>query len=309
MIAKRMRYGLIIALTSSLSVFAQVDTLITEYGTFHGIWQKVNPHRLVILIPGSGPVDADGNAGSMKGNSLKYTAEAIAAFGWSTLQTDKLNAHRSEASPISLDTLTYSLYEQLIADWLDYAKSIGFKEFVLLGHSQGSLTAARVARNRPEVIGVMSVCGAGEPIAEILKRQLAQQFPEPLMSKIATGLDSIARGYAPSSPHILVESYFSEANRHFLHSWMALDPCDAYTGLSIPVGIIYGENDVQVDTAQAIRLHECSHQSTLYRIEGMGHMLKKAPGVLAFAQSYYGRSDLPLHPDFILALTNFLEQL
>ena len=44
---------------------------------------------LVILIPGSGPTDRDGNNAMMKNNSLKYLAEALAEKKIATYRFDK----------------------------------------------------------------------------------------------------------------------------------------------------------------------------------------------------------------------------
>ncbi|NVK04909.1 MAG: alpha/beta fold hydrolase [Flavobacteriia bacterium] len=293
----------IAALLLSFPAFSQDVMVRTPYGNYRAAWHKVEGGHVAIIIPGSGMVDRNGNSGNVTGNSLLYLADSLNLHGISTLNTDKLNATPEQFTSDSI--LTFDAFVDLASRWVDVAVDSGYNHITIIGHSQGALTALLLG-NRPEVDKVISLCGAGNRIHDILYTQLTAQIPEQYHEGIASNFDSIRLGYAPKPAHFIMRSMVSEPNVSFIRSWDSYDPCEAIAALNGPVLIISGETDIQVAQSEAERLNECDPSAELVTIEGMGHMLKRAPSSRALATSYYGRADLPLHPELAGVIAQFI---
>ena len=63
---------------------------------------------IALIISGSGPTDRDGNNPSLKNNSLKLLAEALAENGIASLRYDKRGVGRSDAE--SMEELRFEHY-------------------------------------------------------------------------------------------------------------------------------------------------------------------------------------------------------
>ena len=119
--------------------------LNTSTGALKG--KMVTPNQesgypVVLIIPGSGLTDMDGNSAALPGknNSLRYLAEGLAGKGIASLRYDK----RGIASSASAGKDEYSMrFEDGIKDargWIDYlSKDKRISGIYVLGHSEGAL--------------------------------------------------------------------------------------------------------------------------------------------------------------------------
>lgn len=273
-------------------------------GEFGAYFQKGTNGHALLIIPGSGPIDRDGNTSFLKGNSLKYLGDSLQSKGYTVLRTDKLSAGNFPSS--LMPTVTYEWYVQLANEWLNVLVDSGYSKVSILGHSQGALTAFILGNRRPEITSVVSICGAGQSIDNILKLQLAAQFPPEQMQAIEEAIDEIARGGSPESPNPMLESMFTPAMFPFLKSWMDYDPCELISTLECPVLLISGQNDIQVSSSESARLARCNPNAISIEIQGMGHMLKLAPKSRLLANNYYGHPEIPVVADLPIQIDNFL---
>lgn len=148
--------------------------LNTSTGALKG--KMVTPNQesgypVVLIIPGSGPTDMDGNSAALPGknNSLKYLAEGLAGKGIASLRYDK----RGIASSASAGKDEYSMrFEDGIKDargWIDYlSRDKRISGIYVLGHSEGALVGMAASVDNPKVKGYISVAGAGRPAYEIV---------------------------------------------------------------------------------------------------------------------------------------------
>jgi hypothetical protein len=89
---------------------------------------------------------------------------------------------------------------------------------------------------------------------------------------------------------------------------MAIDPADEMGKFQNNSLIIQGTTDIQVALTDANALHAANPNSELAIIEGMNHIFKKAPEDRNLNKKTYNQPELPLHPDLILTLVNFLKK-
>jgi dipeptidyl aminopeptidase/acylaminoacyl peptidase len=76
--------------------------------------------------------------------------------------------------------------------------------------------------------------------------------------------------------------------------------------LRMPVLIVQGMTDIQVDAGQARALKAARPDAALVLIPGMNHVLKDVPADPQRQLASYGDLSLPLHPQLAPAIVGFL---
>ena len=90
------------------------------FGTITVPAKESNKYPVALIIAGSGPTDRDGNNMSMKNNSLKMLAEALAKEGIASLRYDKRGIGESRKSGKSELELRFDDYVNDAKGWIDY---------------------------------------------------------------------------------------------------------------------------------------------------------------------------------------------
>src|SRR5581483_6442935 len=160
-------------------------------GTLHGTLTLPDGDAAVpavLILPGSGPVDRNGNLPGMQNDSLKLLAEGLAAQGIASLRIDKRGIGASRNGAVDERTLRFETYVTDATVWLSLlqAQPRAARVF-LLGHSEGALVATLVAE-RAKVSGLVLMAGAGAPAAEIIARQLADSGAPPELQAASKGI-------------------------------------------------------------------------------------------------------------------------
>jgi fermentation-respiration switch protein FrsA (DUF1100 family) len=89
---------------------------------------------------------------------------------------------------------------------------------------------------------------------------------------------------------------------------MKYAPAKHLAALRMPVLIVQGTTDIQVGVEQAQALKAARPDATLAIIPGMNHVLKEVPADAPNPVASYGDPSLPLHPQLMPAVTDFLRK-
>jgi pimeloyl-ACP methyl ester carboxylesterase len=266
---------------------------------------------VVLIHPGSGPTDRDGNSPLLPGknNSLRLLAEGLAARGIATLRIDKRGIGESAGALTSEADLRL---ETLVADaaaWLNLLRrDPRFSRVVVLGHSEGSLIGA-LAAAEAGAEGYISVAGAARRGSDILRRQLASKLSGALAEENERILSALERGERVDAvPDPLLPLYRSSVQPYVI-SWFRYDPASVIRRLATPVMIVQGTTDLQVEPAEGAALHAARPDATYLRVEGMNHVLKLAGGTLQEQLPSYGDSALPVVPALVEGVAEFVHAL
>ncbi|HNN72629.1 MAG TPA: alpha/beta hydrolase, partial [Ferruginibacter sp.] len=79
---------------------------------------------------------------------------------------------------------------------------------------------------------------------------------------------------------------FRPSVQPYMISWFKYDPAIIIARLNIPVLILQGTNDLQINVADAERLHAANAKSELVILDGVNHVLKKVADMAENQRSY-----------------------
>lgn len=101
------------------------------------------PHPALLIHPGSGPTDRDGNSAALpcKNNSLRLLAEALAERGVATLRIDKRGVGESASALTSEADLRFDDYGEDAAAWLSVLEVDDRFDSVVAGGAPRGLTS------------------------------------------------------------------------------------------------------------------------------------------------------------------------
>jgi len=260
---------------------------------------------LAIIIQGSGPTDRNGNQTSLKNNSLKFLAEGLYNKNIASFRYDKR----------LVKLILEGKFKESDANFNDFiadAKAVTnyfindnrFSEIIIIGHSQGSLVGM-IAAKEDGVDKYISLAGAGQEIDDVIIDQLKTQAPN-LVESARKSFDDIrvngvAQNYDPN-----LATIFRPSLQYFMYTWMQYNPKTEIAKLEIPVLIINGDADIQVQVSEAEKLKEANPNAQLEIIKNMNHIFKEIKGDMIENQQSYNKEELPVMKKLIKIISSFI---
>lgn len=283
-------------------------------GDLRGTWTKAADADapVVLIIPGSGPTDRDGNSplGIVAG-TYRLLAEGLGQKGISTVRIDKRGIAASAGAVHDANAVTIDDYVSDARAWVDdIRRRTGTTCVWILGHSEGGLVALATAQESPAICGLILVAAAGRPMGDVVKEQLhAQPALEPILPQADAAIEALASGKrvdAGAVPPALAP-LFAPAIQGFLISAFALNPADLAGRVEKPVLILQGDRDIQVGVPDATALKAAAPAAELAVIPDVNHVLKVVSSDDAAANiATYADPALPLAPGIIETIADFL---
>jgi pimeloyl-ACP methyl ester carboxylesterase len=263
-----------------------------------------NP-KLVILLGGSGPIDRDGNQMMSKSNSLKLVAEGLFNEGIASFRYDKRIVKMMKNGSVDESTMSFDQFVEDAVAVIEHLKDRGtFSSIYLCGHSQGSLVGMIAAKGRAN--GFISLAGAGQAIDAVIVDQLAKQAPG-LKENARESFDDLRQNGVAENFSPGLSSIFRRSLQPFLISWMKYDPQQEIASLDMPVLIVNGDQDLQVQLSEARLLYQARPSATFEIINGMNHVLKEVGDDDIENSKSYNEPNRPLHPRLIETISKFVK--
>ncbi|WP_374951268.1 alpha/beta fold hydrolase [Mucilaginibacter sp.] len=265
---------------------------------------------VVLIIAGSGPTDRDGNnnQGSLSGNTYKMLANELGKNGIASLRYDKRGIGQSVSST--------KPKEMRFDDYVDDAVGLinmlnddsRFSKIVVLGHSEGSLVGMLACRDQPAK-AFISIAGAGQPADKIMTEQMKAQ-PQYIADNFKLMLDSLKKGKFTDKIDPKIYAIAGPDMQPYLASWFRYDPARELKKIKLPMLILQGTTDIQVTVADAEKLKKAApSDAKLVIIPGMNHVLKEAPADKALNTATYTKPNLPLKPELVSSIVDFVKGL
>ena len=303
-------------LTGLLSGFAQATvlqrpiSLDTGNGELFGsllLPKSDTPVPVVLIISGSGPTDRDGNnPEGGRNDSLKRLVWVLAKHNIASVRYDKRGVAASLAATPNERNLSVEAY---VADAVAWSHKLAadprLGPLILLGHSEGALIAS-LAAPQANAAAVISLAGSARPIDQVLRQQLGNRLPPPLMLRSNELLDSLKAGRpAPNVPPQL-QVIFRPSVQPYLISLFRQDPAQAFAALKMPALIIQGSHDIQVSVDDARQLKAAKPDAELALIEGMNHVMRIVPNDVKRQLASYKDPNLPLAAELSTRILGFI---
>ena len=283
-------------------------------GALAGTLLKAGPASpLVLIVPGSGPTDRDGNNSlGVTASSYKLLAEALAGRGISSLRIDKRGMFGSAKAIPDANKVTVADYVADVRQWMDVGlQETGGRCIWLAGHSEGGLIALAAAQSKDRLCGIILIASPGRNFANILLEQLrgnpANAILLPDVEK-AVGVLRSGETIDVSGMHPALQGLFAPAVQGFLIDLFRYDPARLASLIDLPMLIVQGGRDIQVTATDAGALSKGQPKARLLTIEAMTHTLKRADGDgPAASLATYTNPDLPVMPELIDTIAGFVK--
>lgn len=261
---------------------------------------------LAIIIGGSGPTDRNGNQQMLENNSSKFLAEGLYENDIATFRYDKRILKQMKQRSIDEKKIRFNDFITDAIAVLEYFKNDKrFSKIYIIGHSQGSLVGMVAAQNGAD--GFVSIAGAGQGIDAVIVDQLSKQAPG-LVENAQTSFEDlrangVANNYSPG-----LASIFRKEIQPFIYTWMQYDPKVEITKLKIPVLILNGDKDIQVQVSEAEMLKNAKPDAEYKIIANMNHIFKEIEGNDLENTKSYNIYNLPVMPELINTVSDFIKK-
>lgn len=267
---------------------------------------------LVLILPGSGPTDRDGNNPlGVKAAPYRLLAEDLAQRGISTVRIDKRGLFESRQAVADPNAVTLSDYAEDVRSWIEtMRRKTGARCLWLAGHSEGGLVALTAAQEPDGVCGIILIATPGRKLGILLREQLrANPANAPLLDPAMKVIAELEAGNRVdvSGLHPALKQLFASPVQGFLVDLMAADPTRLAADVTLPMLILHGGEDLQVRQADAAALHSAQPRSRLLVVPGMNHVLKAVPeGDRQANLATYADPARPIDPTLAEAIAEFI---
>jgi hypothetical protein len=305
--------GGIVALAKGFNSGDDIQPAASEItaGELHGMLiDKRHSDPVVLIVPGSGPTDRDGNNPmGMRTDAYKLLANALIDRDIASVRIDKRGMF-SSAGAGDPNVASPQAYVEDIHAWIDAIKTERGSECVfLLGHSEGALVVSLAAEGRKDVCGLILVAGMGRPFGTILREQLTKNPANgPILDDALRAVTTLEQGGTVDTTgmHPALAGLFAPNVQPYLKALMAIDPVEALRRAKTPALIVQGTRDIQISVDDAKLLNKAP-KTSLKLVNDMNHVLKEAPAEMAGNLATYMNPSLPLATDFVGQIEEFIE--
>ena len=273
----------------------------------------------VVLIPGTGTLDRDGNIPKFSTNLYKGLSDFFAGEGFVTIRYDKRGV--GESKGVNCETGFNDLVDDVIAN-VNYLGNLDFVDsdkIILCGHSEGSMIAT-VTSTRHKIAGMILIAGADTTLRAALNYQNWMVLQE---TKTMTGLKGLIFRKLINEKNYLkrVDSIFNKCcstdkdvikimGQKIAAKWFREHNNLTEKGLlevivnaSCPVLAVTGEKDVQANPEDINKIAELKlPHVTCEIVPDMDHMLRRFIGtknVMNAKKQYVSEFKQPIHDELL----------
>lgn len=279
---------------------------------------NAGPCPVVLCIHGTGPMDRDENMPGQRLDIFNAVAAHLAANNVATLRYDKRGCGRSTGDYVTAGQT--ELLADAVACFAHLEADARFTKRFALGHSEGTLLAARLALIKP-VDGLALLNPFVQNLEAILVAQ-AREFDRSLRSTpgLAGLLNRLAMGISggPIAGQRKVirrlrqghEATFRHGTEQVpaksLREWMAVEPASIYAQLRCPALVLGGAKDLQCDPADVAGIATIMGTlATPLLMPDLTHILRRDAGEHSF-RSYAGLIGQPMDAGVLEAVSAWL---
>lgn len=297
------------------AISSQEISTAGPFGELRGTWAKTSDAAapIVLIIPGSGPTDRDGNSPlGINAASYRLLAEGLGAEGIASVRIDKRGMFGSTDAVPDANAVTIHDYVNDTRAWVKAIQSATGSDCIwLLGHSEGGIVALATAQVEPNICGLILIATPGRPLGEVLKEQLrSNPANASIVSFADAAINTLADGKRVNTTELPagLAPLFDPAIQGFLISLLTINPAELATQVDKPILILQGERDLQVGISDAMALRVAAPSAKFSQLANVNHVLKTVDSDDPTANiATYSNPSLPLAPGIIKVISDFLK--
>lgn len=293
-------------------------------GTLTTSVQEAGKRPAILIIPGTGTGDRDGNIKQLRMNIYKELAESLSRLGFITLRYDKRGTHASGGSYVEAGLWDLVDDAEACVKYLESRADVDPERVLVLGHSEGAIIAPAL-NARHQLAGMILLAGMAEPGKEGFPKQsqraiqelesmkgfkgsLLRLFRIPQMARRQTE-KTFAKILGSKGDTIRIQG--KKINAKWFREHYAYNVLDDLEKTLCPVLAITGSKDIQVEPEHArIIADTVQGPSEWHMIPNMTHILKKTSeelSMLTLLKSYKKMAGDPFDHDMMELIARWLE--
>jgi uncharacterized protein len=269
------------------------------------------PHPAVLLLPGSGRLDRESNAGQLRMNLGRPLAAALARQGIASLRYDRRGVGTTPGDWRAVGFFDNRNDAAAALRALASRPEIRADATGVVGHSEGAVHAMWLGAHEAVAAAVVLLAGFARPGEEALRwqaRMVAAGLPRPvrLLLPLLRRLASTQLARITSTTTDVARIGGVRINARWYREMLSFDPRPVLAAIRVPVLAITGDKDIQVDPAdldEIARLVPCGAETR--RVPDLTHLLRRDPGP-ASLQSYRRLLRQPIAPDLLDEVAGWL---
>ena len=258
---------------------------------------------LAIIIPGSGPVDRNGNSVFANNDHLIKLAQSLDVAGIATFRYDKLGVGKSIQGVKPEQDLRFEDYVNDAKALVHYFKSLKkYRDVVVIGHSEGALIGLLAASEADKYV---SLEGAARSALEVIRQQISKQ-PDDIKKASFPIIDSLEASITVQNVPSYLMSVFRPSVQPYLLSWSRYNPVKEISKLKIPILVVQGSKDLQVPLDDASMLSDANALAQKVVIADMNHIFREIAGNQPENLASYNNLQLPISRTLVECLVRFI---
>lgn len=282
-------------------------------GTLVAPYASENDHiPLVIFIMDAGSINRDGNDIMSKNDAFLQLSITLAKQGIASYRFDK-RLFQIDLLGIPLNQLSFNHFVEDTRSIVTYFKKNGnYSKIVVAGHGQGSLIG--ILASQKDIYGYdsgvdrfISIAGNAQSVDQIVTQQLEKQAPG-LDKSAAVAFAELKEKGTVTTYDPALESIFGRTVRRFMSTWIRYYPSEEIQKIDMPVLIIQGDKDLQVEITEAQKLKEAVPNATFVIIKDMNHILREIKGGRLENHKSYNEHWVKITPEITRTIVNFVKQ-
>ncbi|WJH36799.1 lysophospholipase [Paenibacillus sp. CC-CFT747] len=221
----------------------------------------------ILIIPGTGGNDRDGNSRMLRMNLYKDLAHVLTGLGWATLRYDKRGIGRSKGSFLESGMWDQVDDAEACLRYLEAHPQVDPGRILILGHSEGCILGPALNARHP-VSGLILLSGVAGSLKDALPMQNERAIRElealtgfkgflvrllKVGKKARKQQESLIRRLEQSTGPV-IRLRGKKINAKWFREHLAYSVMDDLAKVTCPTLAVTGDKDLQVDPGDAERM-------------------------------------------------------